>query len=395
MSLLARAFRPRAEARSWFVPRAQMFGGASPVSANVDVQTALRHSATFACQRILVATVAKMPVDEFVGRGARRTPVDPARIVVAPSGRVSRRGWVAQLVRSQLQCGNAYGRIVAVDGMARPTQIETISPLEVTWQDKAGELIPYVSGREMRVYPGGDLWHVPVTQFLLPGTPVAISPTEYAAQSIGTALAAEDFGSRFFSDGGHTTMAYVMENDPGEDVVKRIKESILATQQGSREPLVIGGIEPKRLSLDPNETQFIDVMRFEVEQACRFWGVPPSMVYSAVSGQNVTYANISQDDLQFLKMSVEAWIVDLEDAWSALLTSPRYVKFNTDAVLRMDTLTRYRKHELALRNRLTTVNEVRAYEDEAPFGPEFDEPGVPARTAAPTVGANDGADAGA
>lgn len=348
-------------------------------SENVGTQTALRHSAVWACQRILVSTIAKMPVDVY--RRDRTGQVETAAppVVASPSGRVSRRGWVAQLVRSQVQAGNAYGLISRVAG-SFPVQIETLSPSEVQWRDVDGETVPFVSGRREDVYPNGRLWHVPVSQFLLPGSPVAMSPTEFAEQAISTGLAAEKFATSFFADGGHPTTAFMVDNDPGEEQLELIAQRIMRRMRpGSRRPLFLGsGIEPKKLQLDPNETQFIDLMRAEVENVARFWGVPPSMIYSAVSGQSVTYANVSQADLAFLKTSVEAWIVDLEDAWSALLPATDFVKFNTDAVLRMDTETRYRVHEAALRARLASVNELRAYEDRPAWpDPVYDLPGLP------------------
>ena len=122
---------------------------------------------------------------------------------------------------------------------------------------------------------------------------------------------------------------------------------------GSREPAVFG----KDITLEPwtanlSDSQFIELLQFEVQQACRVYGVPPSMVYAAISGQNVTYANISQADMQFLK----------------------YV----EALLRMDALARAELAASRLKSKTTTINDVRALEDEPPFpGDEYDQPGVP------------------
>jgi HK97 family phage portal protein len=132
------------------------------------------------------------------------------------------------------------------------------------------------------------------------------------------------------------------------------------------------------LSSDPNETQFIDLMRFEVEQVCRFWGVPPSMVYAAVSGQNVTYSNVTDADLAFLKHSLDGYLVRIENALTQLLPKPQVVRANRDAVLRSDARARHEIYDIRLKNRTVTVNEVRKLEDEPPFPePEFDDPGIP------------------
>ena len=379
-----------AETRGFVSQR--LYGG-DAVSTTVDAQSALRHSAAWACQRILVSTISKMPVDVFRRDAAGQVEITAPTIVSAPSGRVSRRGWVAQLVRSGLQHGNMYGRIVSVSAAGFPSQIETVSGEEVAWNTKGGQLVPFVNGRESAVYPAGDLWHVPVSQFLLPGSPVAMSPTQFASRAIATGLAAEEFGHRFFTDGGHPTTVWSVDGEPSQDMLDVYAARVMdRMESGSRKPLFIGsGVNPKQLQVDPANTQWIDIMRFEVENAARFWGVPPSMIYGSVSGQNVTYANVSQADLAFLKTSVEAWIIDLEDAWSALLPQPRFVKFNTDAVLRMDTEARFRVHEVALRTQLASVNELRAYENRPPWPePEYDRPGIPASEPASTIGAVNG-----
>jgi len=119
-------------------------------------------------------------------------------------------------------------------------------------------------------------------------------------------------------------------------------------------------------------------MRFTVEQTCRRHGVPPSMVYAAVSGQSVTYANVSQADLAFLKHTLSYPIDLFEDALSALIPAPQMIKLNRDAILEGDPELREKILDLQLKNSTRTVNEVRALRDEDPFGPEYDEPGIPA-----------------
>jgi HK97 family phage portal protein len=158
-----------------------------------------------------------------------------------------------------------------------------------------------------------------------------------------------------------------------------LKAKIMEVVGGtSREPLVLPqSIEWQQISVNPSDSQFIDLLRFEVEQTCRRHGVPPSMVYAAVSGQNVTYANVSQADLHYLKHTLSYPIDLVEDALTDLVSRPKIVRLNRDAILRADTAGRYVAYETALRNRFATVNEVRTLEDMEPFGSDFDEPGIP------------------
>ena len=102
------------------------------------------------------------------------------------------------------------------------------------------------------------------------------------------------------------------------------------------------------------------------------------MVYAATSGQNVTYANVSQADLHYLKHSLEGLLVRIENAMSRLLARPQRVRFNRNAFLRSDPETRHDIYDQRLKNTTMSVNDVHALEDEEPVDdPEFDAPGIP------------------
>lgn len=372
----------------------QSMAGFIPGSAGApsvgSVDEALRNAADWACIKVKAQSIAALPID-VVRRveGGRREPVPPPLMVSRPSGIVSRRTWVKQLASSMFSDGNGFGQVVAVDGEGRPTQIETVDPSVVTNRQVVdGVGVVHVNGVAHKLWPHGDIWHVP-GEFVMPGSPFGLSPIWYGSRSTGTALAAEDFGGKFLVEGGHPHSILRPERDPGPDGAKALKAAWLAATSGtSREPAVLPQtVGYERIQIDPSDSQFIDLMRFEIEQACRRHGVPPSMVYAAVSGQNVTYTNVTQADLHFLKHTLLDPVTTVEDAWSALISGPvldplragvRVVKFNLDAILRPDTLARYQIHQIALNTKMATVDERRALEDLAPFGGDFAEPGIPA-----------------
>lgn len=373
----------RAEERA-FVP---FMGGDWPMNTHsgqvVTPESSLRSAAVWACQRVLTSVICSLPVDVYRVTGGKRQPVEGAalpQLVRQPSLGISRRAWLGQVVRSQLSSGNAYGWVRESDALERPTRIDTVNPSFVSWLDVKGRLTPHVNGKAHELFPRGDFWHLPVSWLLPAGSLVAMSPTEYGREAIGAGLAAEEFGSRFFGDGAYQVPIVTSDkelNDQQADLTKR--KLLTAMRGGSRQPIVWSkGLTIDWGKQDPSANQFIDLLRFEVEQACRLYGVPPSMVYASVSGQNVTYANVTQSDLHFLKYSVGVWLQDLEDFFTAAIPAPQIVKFNADAVLRMDAKARAELHEIRLRTGTRTPNEVRRLEDEDPFDdPKYDEPGVP------------------
>ena len=375
--MLARLFQRQPEERAEpFVVRASNGWWGWTQGSTVDT---LRNDAVWACEDVLCGEVSKLPVDVVRNSGPNRQPVTPTPTLIAqPSAIVSLDVWLYQLVSSMVHDGNGFGMVTATDNRSYPTSIELVDPASVSERKVIdGVKQAKIDGKVHKAFPFGDLWHVP-GKMVRAGSPFALSPVEYADAAIRAGLAAEGFGSQFFSDGAHPSAILYMDNDPGPEQAQQVKQSFLAATRGTREPAVLGsGIKYEKVSVTPNESQFLDLQRLTVEKVCRFLGVPPSMVYAAVSGQNVTYANVSQADLHFLKHSLDGYLVRIERALSPLLPRPQLVRFNRNALLRSDAEGRNNVYDKRLRNRTMSVNEVRALEDEKPVGPEFDEPGIP------------------
>lgn len=329
--------------------------------------------------------MASLPIDGIRSSGSSRVPIVPQPgLLVRPSNLVQRDVWMYQVQWSRLTDGNAFGAVTSWAG-TYPATIELYDPATVT-DRRVVDGVPTVSinGERKALYPFGDVWHVP-GPFPRPGTPFADSPIDRARSTIGAAIAARDFGSRFFGEGGHPTALISSKTPLTDPQAEALKDRLMQIMRGKREPLVLqADLDYEQLSVSPDDSQFIDLQRFAIEEACRFWRVPPSMVYAATSGQSVTYANASQADLAYLKHSLEGHLVRMETALTDLLPRPQFARFNRNAFLRTDPLTRSQIETARLAVKTMTVNEVRALEDEQPFAdPMFDEPGVPGSDSAP------------
>lgn len=346
----------------------------------VTVDRALRDDAVWACVDLLASTVASLPVDVVRVDGDVRRPVTPVpSVVAAPSTVVEPDVWLYQVVWSMATDGNAWGRVTAANERGYPTSIETINPAAVTNRELVdGVPTVRVDGEELKRYPFGDLWHAP-GKMVPAGSWFALSPIEYGATDIDGSLAVQTYGARYFTDGGHPSAIIYTDQVIDADAATKMKQAWLKATSGNREPAVFGnGWKYEPIQSSPESSQFVEAKRMAAIQIARRWLVPPSMIYAAMSGESITYQNVSQADLHYLKHSVDRYLVRIEKSLGALLPGPQIVKVNRDALLRADTSTRYATHEVALRNKWRTINEVRALEDEPPFtDPEFDEPGIP------------------
>jgi HK97 family phage portal protein len=350
----------------------------------VDADSAMRHDAVWSCITKKAQDVAMLPVDVVRYQGPARVNVTPApQIIAAPSAYTDAMDWRYQVLVSWFSAGNAWGLVTqTTPDMRYPTRIELQRASDVRPMMDGGRLRLFVNGAEHQLWPVGDLWHKPA--FTVPGQLLGLSPIAYHAISIGVGLAAEQFGSQFFTDGGHPTALLRPATDPGENGAKALKEKFLEVLRGNREPLVLPqSVIYEQIQVNPTDSQFIETMRYSVEQVCRIFDEDPTDHGSAGGGGN-TYANRSDADLARYKRR-QFWITKLQNALTAMLPAPQVVKLNTSAFLMMTAEERAAIHDKRLRNKTRTVNEVRDIEDEPRFDDAaYDEPGIPGGSTDPT-----------
>jgi HK97 family phage portal protein len=357
---------------------------ATPSGVAVSGESSMRHDAVWSCVTSIAQDVAMMPVDTVRYVNGTRQDVSPApQIIVTPSATVSALDWRYQVVESWLLDGNVYGRVTATTPDGRyPLRIELIPFPDVRPADN--EVAVYVNGQREDLWPIGPIWHVPA--YTLPGSWHGLSPIAYHRHKIGAGLAAGKFGEEFFGSGGHPSAILAPETDPGAEGAKRIKQSFLQATRG-REPAVLPqSVTYTQVQISPEDSQFIDAMRYSVEQVCRIYREDPADHGSSGGGSSMTYANRSDADLARLKRR-QFWVVKMQESLTALLPQPQKVRLNTSSALMMTPRERHELHGLRLTQKTTTVNEIRQIEDEAPFdGDEFDAPGIPTTPPAPTDG---------
>lgn len=333
----------------------------APTHAGITVtpDQAMRLSAVWSCVRLLADTISTLPVDVY--RDGKNIATPP--LLVTPAAGTPRHDWLYQVMVSLLLRGNAYGVITARSGATLlPAQVELVDPDQVQ-VDRRDGVTSYRIGATG--YEAEDVWHV--RAYPVPGLPVGLSPVDYARQAIGLGLAAEKFGARFFGDGatpsGFLSTDQRLDQTQAETVATRWRQ-----MHGDHRKIAVlaGGLKFNPITIAPDESQFIETQRFTVAQIARVFGVPPEMVGSD-SGGSLTYANVESRALDFLRYSVQPWLVRLEVALSALLPRQQNVKFNAGGLLRATTKERYDAHKVALDAGFLTVDEVRALEDLPPL----------------------------
>jgi HK97 family phage portal protein len=339
----------------------------TPTAAGEQVTTdsALRLSAVWACIRLLSDAVSTLPVHAY-RRGERDPLPDLPPLLRQPAAGMTLPDWLYGAMVPLLVAGNCYGRVVARSGAGLlPAQVELLHPDRVGVAVNGDGMVTYrLNGTEL---DPADVWHV--RAYVFPGSVVGLSPLQHARQAVGLGLAAEKFGARFFGDGATPQGVLTTDQRVTTEQAEELRDRWDARHKGRRRIAVLGdGAKFQPITVPPEESQFLETTKANVATIARFYGVPPEMIAGETAG-HMAYTSPELRSLDLLTYAVRPWLVRLENAISALLPRRLTVKFNADAIVRVDLKTRYEAHEIGLRAGFLTLAEVRELEDRPPLPP--------------------------
>lgn len=335
-------------------------------TARVTPDSALRASAVWACLRLRADLISTMPVDVYRRVNGVQLEVPKPPILAMPGGeRVPITEWLYSSQVDLDRNGNAVGIITARDGAGRPARIDLQDLSTVTTRGKGSEILEWRIGG--RVYDPADVWHE--KQYTLPGIPLGLAPIAYAAWSVGGYLSAQQFALDWFASDANPagTLRHTSEENISAKVAQVMKDRFKVAV-ANRDIFVTGtDWEYTPASADASQAAFLEQMRYGVTDIARFLGVPGDMIDAESTTGSITYANVTQRNLQLLILNLGPAIVRREVALSNLLAAPRYVKLNTDAVLRMDPQARGAALLARVAGRTLAPSEARELDNLPPF----------------------------
>lgn len=335
------------------------------LSYNMSRETALKSSAAWACLRLRADLLSMMPVDVFRRALGVQVEVPKPPVLVTPGGeRVGIVEWIYSTQFDLDSTGNTFGIIAARDGNNLPSRIDLVPVTDVVVQVRKGVVSYRIAGEET---PAEQVWHE--KQFTTSGVPIGLSPLASAAATISGYLSAQQFAADWFS--GSAVPQSMLRNtakkvSPAESLV--IKDRFKASIANGDVFVTGNDWDYQMISAKASEAMFLEERKFGIGDICRYFGVPGDMIDAESSTGSITYANVTQRNLQLLIMNIGPAINRRENAFSDLLLSkPRYVKLNTDALLRMDLASRYESYKVAIHERFLAPSEVRELENRGPF----------------------------
>lgn len=268
-----------------------------------------------------------------------------------------------QTVVSLAARGNAYWRVHrGYDGQV--INLEVLDPLAVmvTPHPKRPGVVAY--HHDGTTYTAADVRHLRYLQ--LPAALYGLGPIQAARRALRSAITRQGYSDTWYD----STPAGVLSSDQNltAEQAQAYKAQWMASNGPGKGPAVLGrGLTYSPMHLTPAEVQWIEASQQTVTSIARLFGIPPRMLAAAVEGSAMTYSNLAQDELSFVRHTLMGYLRPVEVALSELLPRGTDVRWNLDALLRADTATRYAAHAQAIDAGFLTVNEVRAIEGMQPI----------------------------
>ncbi|WP_223119797.1 phage portal protein [Salinicola corii] len=343
----------------------------------VNANTAMRVTAVYSCVRLLAGAVATMPVHIYERTATGRTRVDHDA------------WWHLNQQASELFTASAMWEhgiaemLLRGDGLAwlqrnRRGELTGIEPLPRTQtiiEKKNGRLRYHASLDEGYVgLDQDDVLHIPNIGFDGISSPSVIGLA--AKQGIGLAMAAEEYGARFFSNGARPDHVITMDGSPTQDQVDRIRDNWLKRHTGVANAhlpgMLVGGAKLQQVTMSAEDAQIMQVRQFQVVDIARAFGVPTWMI-GAMDKTTSWGSGLEQMGLGFIIYTLQQHLNRAAQEINRKILRDRrlFAEFNVNALLRGDAKTRSDYYKSALGGTqnpgFMTPNEVRAKENLPPI----------------------------
>lgn len=359
--------------------------GRTTSGKNVNEMTALQTTAVYACVRILAEAIASLPIHvyKYTDEGKEQDVSHQLYYLLHDEPNPDMTSFVFRetLMTHLLIWGNAYAQIIR-DGRGQVLALYPLLPDRVSVKrDDKGELY-YVYQRSEEDNPNfkdkgniilkkSEVLHVPGLGF---DGLIGYSPIAMAKNAVGMTLATEEYGASFFANGANP--GGVLEHPGILKDPSKVRDSWNQVYQGTNNSHKVAvleeGMSYKTIGIPPNEAQFLETRKFQINEIARLYRIPPHMVGDL---EKSSFSNIEQQSLEFVKYTLDPWVVRFEQAFQKALLLPDekknyFIKFNVDGLLRGDYQSRMNGYAIGRQNGWLSTNDIRRLEDMNPLSKE-------------------------
>jgi len=326
--------------------------------ASVTESNAMSLSTVYACVYKIASTMASLGLEIYERNGENVVPanVHPAYDLVRtkPNDYQTAYEFWETIVASAVIYGMGYA-IIERDERGYAVQLNPVHYSDVDLRIVKGERI--YSVREVGIVRPENMLEICNLH--------RMSPIRLHRENLGLAKSAQDFGAEYFGQSGQMTGVLTSEQPLKKEQMDVIQGSWNAGSSNAGTKLMPFGFKYQRISISPDEAQFIETRKFQAEEICRIFSVPPSLVQLP---SQTTYNNVEQQNLMFARHTIVPWTQRVEQEIDRKLIPsfdrPQiYSRFSLNDLQRGDSAARADYYAKMLQTGVMNINEVRANED--------------------------------
>jgi len=340
----------------------------------VNETTAMQTSAVYACVRIISEAIASLPLHTYVRteNGGKEQNFDHTLYTLLhdePNDEMTSFVFRETLMAHLLLYGNAYAQIIR-DGMGRPITLYPLLPNRITVgrnRDTGKIEYTYQTDNGQIVMPKESVLHIAGLGF---DGLIGYSPIAMARDAIGMCIAAEEYGAKFFGNGanpGGVLQHPGVVKDP--DRLRANWQAQFSGENAHKIAVLEEGLQFKQMSIPPEQAQFLETRRFQIDEIARIFRVPPHLLADL---EKATFSNIEQQSLEFVKYCLHPWVVRWEQSLQKALLLPSekgkiLIRFNLDGLMRGDYKSRQEGYAIGRQNGWMSANDIRRLESMNPI----------------------------
>ena len=356
----------------------RFFLGGTTAGKAVTEQSAMQLTAVYSCVRILSEAIAGLPLHlyRYTEDGGKEKALEHPLYPLLhdePNPEMASFNFRETLMSHLLVWGNAFAQVIR-NGKGEIVALYPLMPNRMKVdRDDAGRLYysyqmadsdaPTMKNGTVILKPS-DVLHIPGLGF---DGLVGYSPIAMAKNAIGMALATEEYGAKFFANGA--TPSGILEFPNVIKDVDRVRESwnkgFSGSQNAGKVAILEQGMKYTPVSIAPEQAQFLETRKFQINEIARIFRIPPHMIGDL---DKSSFSNIEQQSLEFVKYTLDPWVVRWEQALSRSLFTPEekkryFFKFNVEGLLRGDYQSRMNGYAVARQNGWMSANDIRELEN--------------------------------
>ena len=383
---LSKLFKSRDKPQNYYIGTDfRYLFGPSTSGKLVNEFTAMQTTAVYACVRILAETLAALPLQMYcyTATGKERVYNHPLYHLLhdEPNPEMTSFIFRETLMSHLLIWGNAYAQIIR-DRLGRVQGFYPLRPDKISvCRDSQGKifyLYTKTSDENPNIRPYGqvalqkeEVLHIPGLGF---DGLVGYSPIAMARNAVGMTMACEEYGASFFANGA--SPSGVLEHPGVLKDPSKVRDSWNAVYQGSgnahKVAVLEEGMKYQQIGIPPEEAQFLETRKFQLDEIARLYRIPPHMIGDL---EKSSFNNIEQQSMEFVKYTLDPWVIRWEQAMQKALFLPEekkqyFLKFNVNGLMRGDYESRMTGYSIGRQNGWLSANDIREMEDMNPVPDE-------------------------